>query len=151
LPEDARYRQKDFLETYIDRNNIVKDDGTTIAGIEFMYWEPNYPMTPEFKAPSVVHGIYAIGNPESEPKVSGDLIIRRYHEQVPIVIVTMDRTGVTGTLLQWTMAEELRRIYELYPTGSHRVPRRGRTLDMDLGTTKLYQREWITDYWRGTT
>lgn len=151
MVDDARYRQKVFLETYIDQNNIVKDDGETQAGVEFMYWEPNYPLVQEFKAPSVVHGIYAIGTPESEASRSGDLIIRRYHERVPIVLITMDRTGVTGTLLNWSMNEELRSICEAHSTGSQRNLERGRNLDLDLGTTKLYQRETIMDYWRGTT
>jgi len=151
MVEDARYRQKVFLETYISPLNIHKDDGETHAGVEIMYWEPNYPMILEFKSPSVVHGIYAIGTPESEGKRSGDQVIRRYRERTPIVIITMDRTDVTGTLLNWSMEAELRRICELYPTGSQRSLERGRNLDLDLGTTKLYQREVIMDYWRGTT
>lgn len=150
MVEDARYRQKVFLETYLNRGNIVKDDGSSMAGVEFMYWEPNYPMILEFKPPSVVHGIYALGTPESEARRSGDQVIRRYHERCPVVMITMDRTDATGTLVNWSMEAELRRICELHSTGSQRNLERGRNLDLDLGTTKLYQREVIMDYWRGT-
>lgn len=151
MVDDARYRQKVFLETYINRSNIVKDDGSTMAGVEFMYWEPNYPMILEFKFPSVVHGIYAVGNPDSEPLPGHDQATYGYRERVPIIIITIDRTGVTGTLLQWSMEQELRRICELYPTGSWRSLDRGRNLDRNLGSTILFQREWIMDYTRDTT
>jgi len=147
---DARSIQKTFLEDYVNRSSIVKDDGS-MAGFEIMYWEPNYPMTLEFKPPSVVHGIYAIGTPDSEALPGHDRTPYGYKERIPIVIVTLDRTGVTGTLLQWTMEKELRRICELYPTGSRRILDRGRNLDRNLGSTILYQREWIMNYLRDTT
>lgn len=147
MVSDARYNTKVWIDTYFNLSNVSKDSGC--LGVQVMYENPNYPMELEFKAPSVVDVIVTIGQPNSTAEPSGDQIIRRYHERVPIKFFAVNKTGVTGVKAIWQVEAELRRIAETYPEGSQRTFNNRRPATQILGSTTVYGSEWELDYWRG--
>lgn len=146
---DARANTKTFLKTYLNYNNIHKDDG--IASYAIIYKNPPYPVELELKPPSPLSVLFAIGEPNSSAVVGHDHIPYAYEEQVPIYIITVDKAGVTGTTTKWSAEAELRRICEEYPLGSIRSLDRRSDHDRNLGSTTLYVTEYVMTYRRDLT
>jgi len=117
-----------------------------------MFYNVPYPLEMEFRADSApLQGIFAIDHPTSTPLVGALRAPYGYRELVPIRIVTVDSIGVTGTHLQDKMYAELKYINETYHAGSERKLDRRASHDRPLGSTMLYDAEFIMDYERDTT
>jgi len=140
--EDARYRTKDYLETYLT--------AAALPRYIVAYGKPNYPMTRVFKTKGV-DLIFSLGEPTSEALPDFDHYAIGYNEHVPVAILCIDKDNIDGTKLMWQAETELRRVTETYPEGSLRAlePRRPRT--ERLGSVTLYSAEYSIDYLRDTT
>jgi hypothetical protein len=147
---DARYNTISWINGYYTPANATDDDGNAL-GMQTMYEGPEYPMTLEFKEPSVIDVIVAIGQPESTPLIRADQKIYGYKEHVPIKIFAVNKTSVTAVKAIWQVETELRRIAETYPEGSKLNLENRRSADKVLGSTTLYGSEWVLNYKRGTT
>lgn len=147
MSEDARYRIKVWLETYVNDVNLTKDDDSTYIEWIVAFGYPDYSLIHVFKE-KCIDLIFSISDPDTEPLRDADQIIRNYREHVPITIWCIDKTGITGTKLRWKAERELRRIAETHPEGSQRNLMRMRDNDKRLGSTILYSRELILDYVR---
>lgn len=151
MVEDARYRTKVYLETYITAANLTEDDDSTPVYYIIAYEKPDYPLISVFRLKGV-DLIFSILTPRTEAKVSGDQIIRRYHERVSIETFCISKSHrITGTKLRWKASEELREIFKDYPTGSQRPLRVEEPNDVNLGSTTLYSQRFNFDYLRGVT
>ena len=153
MVDDARYRMKLWIETYDNTLNVTKDDGVSLAKYIVCYGMPDYPLDLVFFGSKNVDGIYACDNPTSTPLLDSDAdhTTYGYREQVPMHILTVDKVGVTGTKLTFTLEAELRRILEDHPLGSLRGLNQTRSHDRDMGGWKLYDKEYVVDYERDTT
>jgi len=140
--EDARYRTKDYLETYLN--------AAVLPNFIVAYGKPDYPMTSVFKTKGV-DLIYSLAEPTSEAVQDFDHYAIGYNEHVPVTILCIDKDNIDGTKLMWQAETELRRVTETYPEGSLRAlePRRSRT--ERLGSVTLYSAEYSLDYLRDTT
>lgn len=145
---DARSSTKTWVDTYYQEGNAMRDDGLVPASKMCMYAYPNYPLELEF---NIVDVLILIGEPETTPLMDFDRTPYGYEEHVPIIVATIDKTGITGTKLKWLAEAELRRIAETYPTGSVRSFVRRRDVDQRLGSTVIYMTEWSLKYRRDTT
>jgi len=151
IPEDARYRTKLYLDTYLDNSKLTKDDNATEVVFAVMYTYPNYPLIREFFAEeSPVDLLFLIGKPTSEALMQADQTPRGYHERVPIAISTIDKTGITAEKLIWKGEAELRSVCETYPTGSQRKLTATTERTQRLGSTIIVQTEYMLDYVRDT-
>jgi hypothetical protein len=150
MVSDARSRTKVYLDKYLNGSNLTKDDGSS-ASFVVMYANPDYPMVLEFKSPSNVDLIFAIGEPNSTPMIDSDKSPYGYEEHIPIRICCIDKTGITGTKLKWKAEAELRRVTEVYFLGSLRTMETSRPEDQRLGSTILYSRDFVLNYRRDTT
>jgi len=150
MVEDARYRTKDYFETYLENSNLTKDDGSTQVNFIIVYGYPDYPITKVFQTKGI-DLIFSIGEPESTPKLGFNLEPYGYEEHVPITTFCIDKSGVTGTKLKWKAEAELRRVTENYSIGSHRLLERRADNDQRLGSTILYSAEYMLKYERDTT
>lgn len=151
MVQDARQRTKTFLDAYLEQANVTKDNDTTYAIFKTMYAFPPYPLALEFKAPSIISIIYAIDKANSTPRIQSNRTPYGYDEHVPIIICSMDKTGVTGTLVNDKAAIELRRICEENPTGSLRHLEFARNEDQRFGGETLYKNRYVMHYRRDTT
>jgi hypothetical protein len=140
--EDARYRTKVYLETYLD------DD--VLPNYIIAYGEPNYPLLAVFKTRSLDLA-FTIAEPESRPKMDFDHEPYGYEEHVGVHILTVDKLNISGTKLKWQGETELRRVLEENPLGSLRSFERRRSTNRDLGGVILYDTEWMLTYCRDTT
>ena len=148
---DARSNTRTWIKTYYISANAVDDDGNAL-GMECMYENPEYPMTRELKAPSVVDGIITIKQPNSQPLMDPvTKVPYGYREKVGGGIYAVNKTGVTATKAIWQIQKEMRRIAEEHPLGSTRSFLNFSPADKVLGSTTLYGCEWELDYQRGTT
>lgn len=141
--EDARYRTKVYLDTYLLSSNLLNDISEPVT-YAVIYANPNYPLSKEFRASSdEVDLLFLIGKPTSELMYGV-----RYTEHVPITVCTIDKTNLTGTKLTWTAEKELRRIAETYPHGSLRSVERISDSEIQLGSTVLYSTTFMLNYRR---
>jgi len=140
--EDARYRTKVYLETYLD------DDA--LPDYIIAYGKPDYPMTRVFKDKNV-DLVFALGKPESEPVLDFDRYPIGYEEFVPIGIYCVDKDNIDGEKLVWQAETELRRVTETYSLGSLRQLTRVRDTTQRLGSTILYGVEYLLRYKRGVS
>lgn len=136
--EDARYRTKDYWDTYIVLANL-NDHPFIVA-----YADPDYPLLRVFKTKEI-DIVFAVGQPNSTPLLGHTQAAYGYEEHVPTHVQTLD------TQLQWLAEAELRRITETYPEGSQRSLERRATHDRWLGSTRLYDTEFILSYRRDKT
>jgi len=143
LSEDARYRTRVLLNTYLTASNLTQDDDSTLAKYITVFGKPDYPLTRVFKDKGV-DLIFCVDTPESEALPVGV----GYLENVPITIWCIDKTGITGTKLRWKAERELRRICETYPLGSLRTLTRLSDNEENLGSTTLYSVSYIMRYKR---
>lgn len=152
-PKDARQKVKEYLDLRIVPANLTKDDGVTLSSTVNMFeLEDLYHMRYEFRAAaSPVQGIYAVGEPDSEPMFKGSSSPYGYRENVPIHILTIDSEGCGGRLLQRKMLNELRRIVENFEIGSHANLLNRRNESRRLGSMMLFDVKWILRYERGLT
>jgi len=153
LVSDARSQTKTYLTTYLRNAQLTKDDDATQVSFAIIYANPDYRLTLEFYAPyDPVDLLYVIGTPNSTPLM--DPVTQKpygYEEHVPIEIVCIDKTGITGTKLRWKAEAELRYVTETYPTGSLRSLERMGDNDQNLGSTILYSAKYILNYRRDPT
>jgi len=145
MVEDARYRTKVYLDTYLTAANILKDDGTSQASFAVIFANPPYPILKEFYAASTpVDLLFCVDTPTSEALPLGI----GYMENMPITILCIDKLGITGTKLRWTAEAELRRITVANPHGSLRSLSHMTNSEKDLGGVILYSVTYIMRYKR---
>lgn len=134
--EDARYKTKVYLETYLDSD--------ALPSYIVAYEMPDYPLVRVFKDEGV-NLVYSIGTPDSAALPVG----KGYIENVPITIWCIDKTGISGTKLRWKAEAELRRICEEHPTGGSLFTwQRLGDNEKNLGSTVLYSVEYVMRYKR---
>lgn len=150
LVDDARHRQKVYLDTYWASGNCEDDAGNPLVTV-VMYTMPDYPLSLELKSPSDIDVIITVGKPESKPIRGHDWNPIGYEETVPVGIWCMDKTNVTAVKAVWQCEAELRRITETYPTGSLRGLDKTSDGTKVLGSATLYNTEYQLNYRRGTT
>jgi len=149
---DARYRTKLWMDTRLRAAQITKDDDSTQADFAVMYSDPPYPMEFEFRGTKNLEGIFVIEHPNSTAIRSGDQIIRKYEEHVPIHIFTINSTGCSGDALANKMHKELRYICQEYSEGSQRnLETQRRHRPVDLGGMQLFHLEEMLGYIRNVT
>jgi len=128
--EDARSRTKTYWDTYISRSNLQRKNFIVC------YSQPDYPLTHIF-ANKHIQIIFSIDQGTAESNMGV-----RYREHVPTHVVTLD------TELQWLGEEELRKVVEDNPEGSHRTLDRVTKHDRWLGSARLYDTEFMLSYTR---
>ena len=134
--EDARYRNKVYLETWLS--------STALPNYIVAYGEPDYPLIRVFKEKSV-DLVFSIGTPDSVALPVGV----GYEEHVPITIWCIDKSNIFGTKLRWQAETELRRICETYPTGGSMFTwQRLDDNEKNLGSTVLYSVNYVLRYKR---
>jgi len=148
MVDDSRYRTKVYLDTYLSSAAITKNDDTTLASYITAYSDPQYPLKMVLFEPKNVDAIFSIEPPDTQPLIAWDKKAYAYHEQVPITIYTVDKTGINGLKLENKCAQELRRIFEAYPTGSVRFVKRIHHDIKDMGGWNLYTATYLADYTR---
>lgn len=140
--EDTRYRNKDYLETYLR---------TTYLPIFIVaYGEPDYPITRVFKTKGI-DLVYSVGIPNSSPELGHDLYPYSYKEHVPIEVSCIDKSNIDGTKLLWNAVQELRYVTNNYPEGSQRSLREMAPTTQRLGSTVLHSQKCVLEYSRGLT
>lgn len=117
----AQTRTKDFLDTNLDTAILTKDDGTTPAPPHVQWQDPPYLINELFSSSGKNFDVlYSLGQPASKAITDSDGSIIGYNEQVPIRIQTVDKTGVTATLMLQKAQEALREAVEHHWAGSYR-------------------------------
>ena len=148
--EDARYRTKVYLDTYITDANLTEDDDTTEVTWISAFGKPKYSIVRVF-TDKEVDLIFSIEEPVSTPLMQYDMTTWGYREQVPILTYCIDKPTITGDLLKWKANRELRRVFETYPFGSVRHLTDQTDNDQIIGGTKVYSTKWTFNYRRDTT
>jgi len=136
--EDARYRTKDYWETYISLSNLNNHNFIVC------YADPDYPLVKVFKTKGV-HIIFAVHQSTSAPLPGHDRKPYGYEEHVPTDVLALD------TQLMHLGGAELRRITELYPEGSQRSLETMRPETIRLGSHTLHSQRHILNYRRDLT
>lgn len=143
--QDARYRTKVYLSTYLNQAALTKDDGSP-AVFAVMYAYPDYALSLEFLAASnPVDVLFLIGKPNTE-----SILARRYNEHVPITISAINKTGITGVKLCWKAEAELRRVTDTQPLGSTALCKLEtiRETTERIGSATIYSTECVMTYRR---
>jgi len=148
---DARTQTKVYLTTYLNNANLTKDDDSTQVTFIVKFEGADYPLTLVFFGSKNVDLVYTVGTPTSRPLIGHDLTPYGYEETIPIVIFTINKTGITGDLLRWKAEAELRSVTETYPLGSVRTLTRMFESTEKLGGTTLYSVTYELKYTRDTT
>jgi len=143
ISQDARQRTKVYLDTYLLNSAITKDNDSSQATFIVAFSYPDYPMERVFLDKNV-DLIFSVGTPTTTALPVGI----GYDEAVPIEIITIDKTDITGNKLRWKAEAELRRVVETYPTGSLRSLDRMEDNEQRLGSTTLYSAKYILRYKR---
>jgi len=121
--QDARYRMKVYLDTYITDANLTADDDATELVNAVMYAYPPYPLDLEFIADyrtgrnpyDIIDIGFFIDKPTAKARYSSARTIYGYEESIPIHVHCVDRPGVTSELLLWKAEDELRTVLSTYP------------------------------------
>lgn len=150
LRDDARYRTKVYIETYWAAANAEDDAGAALT-IRCMYANVPYPLSLELYSGSTNDVLILLGKAKSTPLIGHDHSAYGYHEQVPITIAAIDKTAVTADKVVTQCETELRRILETYPLGSVRTLDQTRETTEILGSSTLYQIEYLMNYQRDKT
>ncbi len=140
--EDARYRQKVYLETHLSR--------TKVPHYHLCYANPDYPIVPLFQQKGH-RFIFLLHEPESQPLLSSTHSSYGYDEKINVEVATTDTETASGTVLQHQAETELRRILETYPSGSSRTFDAQTAKPQLLGSTTLYSLKVSMRYKRGVT
>jgi hypothetical protein len=150
LVDDARHRQKAYLDAYWS-NSHCEDDGGQNLGRVVMYADPDYPLSMELESPSTVDLVITVAKPESKPLRGHDFTPYGYEEAVPVGIWSMDKANVTAVKAVQQGEAELRRILEDHPLGSLRGFETTREGTKTMGSAVLYGTEYKVTYLRDTT
>jgi len=151
LVDDARHRQKAFLDFYWTAANCEDDTGTALGTI-VMYANPDYPLSLELKEPSALDVIITVDKATSKPLRGHDFIPYGYEETVPVDIWSMNKTGVTAVKAVQQCETELRSILETYyAQGSLRGFDKTSDGTKVLGSATLYNAHYSLVYSRDTT
>ena len=102
---DPRYKVKDI----IDAMALTKDDDTTPAVELFMYSDGKEHFEDLFDTYDV---LFLIGPWREVPSRHEANIPHHESYMIPITVVTIDKTGVTGTTMQWKADVGLRALIE---------------------------------------
>lgn len=141
--EDARYRTKVYLETYL--RNAYLPNFIVVYGL------PDYPLVRVFKEKGV-DLCFAIFDPEPSKAIpDSDHYPIGYEEHVPIETYCINKDDIDGAKLQWQASSELRYITENYPEGSLRSLDEMRPNRKDLGSTPLFSQRFVMNYQRDLT
>jgi len=147
LRDDARYRTKIYLETWWTAANADDDAGNPLI-VQCIYTSVPYPLTKELYDGSTIDVLILLGKAKSTPIVGHDHSAFGYLEQVPITIAVIDKTAVTADKAVSQCETELRRIMETKPEGSVRTLDQTRETTEILGSSTLYQIEYVMNYSR---
>lgn len=150
MPEDAKYRTKIYLETYLLNANLTKDDDTTQVSFIVAYADPDYPLVRVF-IDKAVDLVFCIDDSPSDPVIDSDHYVIGYNEHVPIIPSCINKIGISGVILLHKARTELRRVCETYPFGSLREPTSEKPETERLGSTILYKLRFSLDYLRDLT
>ena len=150
LRDDARYRTKVYIETYWTAANAEDDVGAALT-IRPMYANVPYPLSLELYNGSTNDVLILLGKAKTTPLLGHDHSPIGYNEQVPITIGAIDKTAVTADKAVTQCETELRRILETYPLGSVRTLDQTRETTEILGSSTLYQIEYLMNYHRDKT
>jgi hypothetical protein len=147
---DARQKVKEYLDLRITAASLTKDDDVTLASTVNMFELGDfYHLRYEFRAAtSPVQGIFAVGEPESEPLFAAGGSPWGYRENVPIHVLTVDSEDCRGDLLQRKMLNELRTVTETWEIGSHCALKSRRDMSRSLGSMRLFDIQWTLTYER---
>ena len=151
MAEDARYRTRFYLSSYILDANLTKDDDATEVDWISQYTYPPYPLKRIFFEPKNVDLIFNIDTPVTTPRLDFDGSIIGYNEKVPILIQCVTKQGITGNKLRWKADAELRRVVETYPLGSYRSISRAEPFDTRMGNWIIYGIKDVLTHERDTT
>jgi hypothetical protein len=149
---DSRDQVREFLVSNIDGNNLTRDDDSTRADHCVMYDNPDYSLLKEFSGiDDPVDGIFVVGIPNSVPVADSDHTVISHDENVPVLVYTMDKVGVSGARLQGKMESELRCVCDSdsVRTGSMHVhlERRGER-KIRVGSSFMYSTEFVFKFSR---
>lgn len=150
MPEDARYRTKVYLETYLLNANLTKDDGTTQVTFIVAFSDPDYPLIRVFND-KAVDLVFCIDDSSTDPEMDSDHYVIGYNEHVSIIPSCINKIGISGVTLLHKTRTELRRVSETYPFGSLREPTSEKPETERLGSTTLYKLRFSLDYLRNLT
>ena len=137
--EDARYRNKVYLETHLD------DDA--LPNYIVAYGEPDYPLVRVFREKGI-DLVYSLNEHTSDTILDSTHYPIGYKEHVPITTLCINKNNIEGTKLMHQAETELRRVAETYPMGSLRALTSRRPQTKSLGSTVLYSAEYMMDYMR---
>ena len=140
--EDERYRNKVYLETYLNSG--------ALPNFIVAYGEPDYPMVRVFHEKGV-DLVYSLGEHTSDTIPDSDHYPIGYKEHVPVAILCIDKDNLEGTKLMWQAETELRHVAETYPEGSLRALSTRHPQTKRLGSTVLYSAEYMMEYQRDKT
>jgi len=140
--EDARYRNKVYLETWLN--------SAALPNYIVAYGFPDYPLVRVFKEKGV-DLVYSLGEHTSDSRKDSDHYPIGYDEHVPVTICCIDKDNLNGTKLMHQAETELRRVTETRPLGSLRALDSRRPQTKSLGSTVLYSAEYSLNYERDTT
>lgn len=143
-----------YLDTYLDEDNLTKDNDQTLACFLVFYANPPYPIGYLMSySEKEVDVAFTIGQPDSRPRIDVcTMAAYAYDESVPIIVYTIDRANlITGEKMLWKAEAELRRIVETYPEGSLRTLAFRRKGTETLGGVTLYSLEFRLMYSRDVT
>jgi hypothetical protein len=140
--EDARYRNKVYLETWLS--------STALPNYIVAYGEPDYPMVRVFHEKGV-DLVYSLGEHTSDTVIDSDHYPFGYKEHVPITTLCINKINIAGTKLMHQAETELRRVAETYPLGSLRALGARRPQTKRLGSLTLYSAEYMMEYQRDKT
>jgi len=149
-PQDARYRTREWLETYLNADKLTEDDDTTPITFITAFGKPNYSLEKVFNE-KLVELVFSIDEPTVTPLFDNEGVPYGFIEVVPIMIWCVDKTNVSGPRLMWKANQELRRVATEYPEGSKRSVEKIAENTENLGSTILYSSLFNLRYRRGLT
>lgn len=150
LRDDARYRTRVYIQNYWTAANAEDDLGNPLT-VQCIYTSVPYPLTLELYDGSTVDVLILLGKAKSTPLTGHDHAAFGYNEQIPITIAAIDKTGVTADKAITQCETELRNIMETWPIGSVRTLDQTKETTEILGSSTLYQIEYLMNYQRDKT
>src|SRR5271157_196533 len=152
MVDSAQNRTKVWIDTYWSGTPITKDDNTTPATMISAFDWPDYPLTRVF-IDKAINGIISIGQASSAVLNDADHSPIGDDEHVPITLVTVDASGVTGVKLLEKMEAQLRLIAEQHPIANSSLRRETNTSPKTqrIGSFFLWSVEYSLNYRRDLT
>lgn len=141
--DDPRYKVKDI----IDAVALTIDDDTTPATELFMYSDGEEDFETLFDTYDV---LFLIGPPSRYVASRREQQIPHYEDYfILVTVVTINKTGVTGTTMQWKAEVGLRLYIEnagLFAGGSIQINPEVRPANVRVGGTTIYKRIYTIRY-----